>query len=175
MEKIGLGGGCHWCTEAVFQSLKGVSNVAQGYLNSREYSSSFSEGVIVEFDPTIIPLHLLLEIHVLTHKSQSDHSMRPKYRSAVYVFSDAQQKDVEEILRKLDRNASSKIITEILSYNDFKSSREDILNYYYNNPEKPFCTTYIDPKIKILQRQFSDHVDTQKISHLLKIDEEYKA
>ncbi|MDT7830934.1 peptide-methionine (S)-S-oxide reductase [Flavobacteriaceae bacterium S356] len=174
MEKIGLGGGCHWCTEAVFQSLKGVSNVAQGYIASKQYASSFSEGAIIEFDSAIIPLHILLEIHVLTHKSMSDHSMRPKYRSAIYTFSDAQRKDAKEILRKLEKSSSSKIITEVISYHAFKSSREEILNYYYNNPEKPFCKTYIDPKIKILQTQFSDQVNNEKISHLLEIDEEYK-
>lgn len=172
MEKIGLGGGCHWCTEAVFQSLKGVSNVAQGYIASKEYASSFSEGVIVEFDPAIIPLHILLEIHVLTHKSMSDHSMRPKYRSAVYTFSDIQKKNAETILTELAKNNETKIITEVLSYQAFKASREELLNYYYNDPERPFCKTYIDPKIKLLQAQFSDHLIEQTTPTK---NEEYKA
>lgn len=158
MEKIGLGGGCHWCTEAVFQSLKGVLNVSQGYIASIEYETSFSEGVIVEFDPVSIPLHVLLEIHVLTHKSTRNHSMRPKYRSAIYTFSEAQKEHAETALTQLAKNNESNIITEVLSFQAFKPSREELLNYYYNNPEKPFCKTYIDPKIKLLQDQFSDHL-----------------
>lgn len=175
MEKIGLGGGCHWCTEAVFQSLRGVHKVSQGYISSKEYASSFSEGVIVEFDPRVIPLQVLLEVHVLTHKSNSDHSMRPKYRSAVYAFSETQRKSAQKVLQELTEKNRSKIITETLSYQAFKASREEILNYYYNNPERPFCKTYIDPKIKILQKQFSDQLRIEKITHLLETNEKSKA
>ncbi len=163
MEKIGLGGGCHWCTEAVFQSLKGVHGVSQGYISSKEYKTSFSEGVFVEFDSDSIPLHVLLEIHVLTHKSSSNHAMRPKYRSAVYTFSDTQKERAETALTELAKNNESVIITEVLSYRAFKPSREELLNYYYNDPEKPFCKTYIDPKIKLLQDQFSDHLIKETI------------
>lgn len=175
MEKIGLGGGCHWCTEAVFQSLIGVHNVSQGYIDSNEHKSMFSEGVIVEFDPAIIPLSVIIEIHVLTHKSTSNHSMRPKYRSAIYTFSNFQRDNAKEILMHLRKNNALDIITETLSYHAFKASRDEILNYYYNDPEKPFCKTYIDPKIKILQTQFSDQLNEQKTTHLQKINEKSKA
>lgn len=166
MEKIGLGGGCHWCTEAVFQSLKGVQKVAQGYLSSKEDDSTFSEGVIVEFDPQIIPIHILLEIHLLTHSSSSNHSMRPKYRSAVYVFSDVQREAVTKELKKIKEFNKLESITEVLCFGSFRTSRKELLNYYYKNPEKPFCSTYIDPKIKLLQRRFSAHVDQNKTKHL---------
>jgi peptide-methionine (S)-S-oxide reductase len=62
--KIGLGGSCHWCTEAIFQSLKGVPNVSQGWIEPDNDSAGFSEAVIVEFDPEMISLQDLIEIHL---------------------------------------------------------------------------------------------------------------
>lgn len=87
--RIGFGNGCRWCTEAVFQSHRGVSNVAQGFIKSHAPHDSYSEAVVVLFDPGIIPLEVVIDVHLRTHSSMSSHKMRRKYRSAVYIFSDA--------------------------------------------------------------------------------------
>lgn len=78
IQKIGLGGGCHWCTEAVFQSLIGIEKVEQGFIASTEEYNTFSEAVIVHFDSEVISAKTLIEIHLYTHKSTSQHSMRSK-------------------------------------------------------------------------------------------------
>ena len=88
--KIGFGGGCHWCTESVFQALEGVVKVEQGWIASVNENDSFSEAVIVHFDADLIDLSVLIEIHLNTHSSTSDHELRTKYRSAVYTFSEIQ-------------------------------------------------------------------------------------
>ncbi len=90
MEKIGFGGGCHWCTEAVFQALIGVEKVEQGWIASEGENDSFSEAVIVHFDESTIDLSTLTAIHLFTHSCTSEHSMWKKYRSAVYTFSNKQ-------------------------------------------------------------------------------------
>jgi len=87
--KIALGGGCHWCTEAVFQSIRGVVSVEQGYIASTEPNSSFSEAVIVSYDPLTLDIKSLIDIHIRTHSSTSTHRLRDKYRSAVYFFSES--------------------------------------------------------------------------------------
>jgi len=69
MDKIGFGGGCHWCTEAVFQKLRGVASVEQGFIRSRPPYETFSEAVIVSFDAAQISLSVLTEIHLRTHAS----------------------------------------------------------------------------------------------------------
>ncbi|MEL0651408.1 peptide-methionine (S)-S-oxide reductase [Algibacter sp. TI.3.09] len=157
--KIALGGGCHWCTEAVFQALKGVEKVEQGYVASVEENTSFSEAVIIHFNEAAITISVLIEIHLHTHKSTSNHSMRDKYRSAIYYFSEAQKKEATDILNSFKNTFEEEIITEVLPFSEFKASREAIQNYYKKNPEKPFCKQFINPKLKLLVNKFSKHLN----------------
>ncbi len=161
--KIALGGGCHWCTEAVFQSLKGVEKVEQGYVASTGENDTFSEAVIVNFNADVISLATLIEIHLYTHKSTSDHSMREKYRSAVYVFSEEQKESSENIIQGFQKEFDDKLITSVYTFKRFKASREEILDYYYENPDKPFCKKFIDPKLKLLQLKFLKEINKEKI------------
>jgi peptide-methionine (S)-S-oxide reductase len=164
--KIALGGGCHWCTEAVFQSLLGVIKVEQGYVASIGDNSSFSEAVIVYFNSDEISVKTLIEIHLHTHKSTSNHSMRHKYRSAVYTFSEVQKPEIEQIIATFQKLSEKELITQVLTFHSFKSSRSEITNYYYKNPEKPFCESFINPKLKLLLDQFSSAVNPEKLKHL---------
>jgi len=154
VEKIAVGGGCHWCTEAVFQALKGVEKVEQGYVASAPPLEQFSEGVIIHFDPQTIPLQILIEIHLHTHKSTSNHSFRSKYRSAVYCFSEEQKREVQRILAQLQKEFKDPLVTQILPFQRFQASRESLHDYYRRNPEKPFCERYIAPKLQFLLQQY---------------------
>ncbi|MFD1616350.1 peptide-methionine (S)-S-oxide reductase [Gelatiniphilus marinus] len=165
---IGFGGGCHWCTEAVFQSLKGVYKVEQGYIASFDENDAFSEAVIVHYNPNEIPLKVLIEIHLHTHMSASNHSMRYKYRSAVYTFAKSQEKESNHIIERLQKHFNGKLITAVLPFSRFKASREAIQNYYHKNPNKPFCETFINPKLKLLLKQFSAYTNPSKLNHLIK-------
>lgn len=159
--KIGFGGGCHWCTEAIFQSLRGVNKVEQGWVSSDVPNESPSEAVIVHFNTDIISQSILLSIHLNTHSCTTNHSMRSKYRSAVYTFSEEQQQQVKVELAELQQYFNKKIITQILPLRIFKLNQESFLNYYYSNPEKPFCQSYISPKLKILIEKFADHLNAE--------------
>lgn len=156
IQKIGLGGGCHWCTEAVFQVLRGVEQVEQGYIASTGNAASFSEGVIVSYNPKIIPLETLIEIHLYTHKSTSNHSFREKYRSAVYFILPKDASVAEEAIKLFQKDFEKEIITEVLPFEEFEASREAIQDYYLKNPEKPFCEKYIHPKLELLKKRFSE-------------------
>ncbi|MGO2359426.1 peptide-methionine (S)-S-oxide reductase [Mesonia sp.] len=155
LSKIALGGGCHWCTEAVFQSLKGVENVEQGFVASEGEHTRFSEAVIVHFYPREISLSQLIEVHLMTHKSSSSHRMRYKYRSAIYTFSDLQKEEASHHLNFYKRQ-NPKIITQVLPFKEFEASREEIQNYYLKDPQKPFCERYISPKLKSLEKNFKN-------------------
>ena len=157
IDNISFGGGCHWCTEAVFQSLKGVTKVEQGFVSSTGEKESFSEAVIVYYNEEKISLRVLIEIHLQTHKSNSEHSMRKKYRSAVYFFNEIQQQRVIKIIDDLREEFDEKIITKALEFKSFKPSEEQFLNYYYSSPEKPFCERFIYPKLELLGQHFSKY------------------
>jgi peptide-methionine (S)-S-oxide reductase len=163
MSKVGFGGSCHWCTEAIFQSLKGVTNVDQGWIKSSAGESEFSEAVIVDFDASLISLETLIEIHLHTHSCTSRHSMRSKYKSAIYAFEPAQAELAKSTIKQLQDDFDKPIITEVMPFGSFKLNSEHYLSYYYNNPEKPFCKIFIDPKLKILLNQFREHIDERRL------------
>lgn len=153
-QRIGFGGGCHWCTEAVFQSLRGVSDVEQGFIASVAPHDTDSEAVIVHFDSQQISLELLTEIHLHTHASTSNHSMRGKYRSAIYCFNPQQIEQAKQALNQLQSDFSEPLVTHVLPYISFKPSDDRFQNYYANDPTRPFCQTYINPKIDLLRKHY---------------------
>lgn len=157
LHKIGLGGGCHWCTEAVFQSLNGVTNVEQGYIASLQPHESLSEAVIVHYDPESIPLEDLIHIHLHTHKSTSPHSFRTKYRSAIYYFEDTNSDLILSILSNLQNEFELPLVTLVLPFASFVASREQIQNYYQKGPDRPFCKQYIHPKLQLLRDTYKKY------------------
>ena len=161
IERIGLGGGCHWCTEAVFQHLRGVAQVEQGFIASAPPHESFSEAVIVHFDPATISLDVLIEVHLRTHAATSDHTMRGKYRSAVYAFHARQQAAAQTVLIALQSSFDAQLVTRALLFVAFRASDMRFQNYQARMPDRPFCKTYIDPKLSLIRRDFAAHASDQ--------------
>lgn len=166
VKQAGFGGGCHWCTEAVFSSLKGVQSVQQGWIASTGPDTSFSEGVTVKYDDNIISFDTLIAIHLYTHSSTSKHSMRGKYRSAIYTFDDEDSHVAKEAISSLQMEFNEPVITRVLPYHAFTLSREELQDYYFNDPQKPFCELYINPKLKLIMERFSSVADHDKLKHL---------
>ena len=155
-KKIGFGGGCHWCTEAYFQSLRGVKKVEQGWISSLPPNDRFSEAVMVHYDPLLIPLEILIAIHLHTHASTKNHSFREKYRSAVYVFDD-NILEVEKLIAECQQDFKEAIITEVLLFQQFKLNTEQQQNYYLKNKGGVFCERYISPKLLLIEKQFQEY------------------
>lgn len=164
VSKIGFGGGCHWCTEGIFESLIGIKAVNQGWIASIGCDAELSEAVEVYFDESIISLQTLIEIHLHTHASTANHSMRQKYRSAIYTYNDAQNQDSKRVLDSLQCDFDKKIITQVLPFDAFKKNKDELTNYLYSSPDKPFCKTYIHPKLRILLTRFKHQVNERKLA-----------
>lgn len=160
--KIGLGGSCHWCTEAIFQSLIGVNKVEQGWISSEEFPAP-SEAIVVYFDPSIISLEALIEIHLHTHSATSAHPMRGKYRSAIYNYNKEQLSQAKNALVFFQKDFDQPLITDALTFDSFKINKQEYLDYYYKNPEKAFCKNQINPKLRKLISEFRDKVDKEKL------------
>lgn len=148
IERIGFGGGCHWCTEAVFQSVAGVPKVQQGWIASVPPNDAESEAVIVHFDPQATPLIDLVRVHLHTHSSTSPHAMRRKYRSAIYSFDSGQAARVQAALDVQQTEFNKALVTRVMPFVSFRASDQRYQDYYRSNPDRPFCRTYIAPKLR---------------------------
>ncbi|MFA6245532.1 MAG: peptide-methionine (S)-S-oxide reductase [Mucilaginibacter sp.] len=162
MQKIGFGGSCHWCTEAIFRSLKGVMLVEQGWISSNGGNMAPSEAVIVTYHEKEISLQTLIAIHLHTHSCTAQHSMREKYRSAVYTFEDAQAAEAQTTISEIQADFDQPIITKVLPFQTFRLNDETYLDYYYKDPSKPFCRNIVNPKLKELIRRFDKHISPER-------------
>jgi peptide-methionine (S)-S-oxide reductase len=154
VQRIGFGGGCHWCTEAVFVSLRGVIRVEQGFIQADAPDDDFSEAVLLAFQPEVISLASLIEIHLRTHASTSNHSMRRKYRSAVYAMDEAQAEAARRVLAEVAPGFDAPLVTRVLPFQSFRASDERFQRYAEKNADGPFCRAYIDPKLALLRNEF---------------------
>lgn len=110
------------------------------------------------FDPDIVPLDVLIEVHLRTHASTSGHKMRGKYRSAVYTYSDAQSNTVRDAIIAFQAGFDTPLVTMTLPFKAFKASDERFHDYYNSNTYRPFCKTYIDPKLSKIRSQFAGYI-----------------
>ena len=153
LKKLALGGGCHWCTEGVFQSLRGVTAVEQGWVASAAPYDAFSEAVIVHYDADAISTSDLIEVHLTTHACEAEHPLRHRYRSAVYYFGGEEEaRSLVERVGQVAKRLGLHPLTQVLPYAAFRASLPEHLDYYQTNPERPFCRRYITPKIKQLRK-----------------------
>ena len=157
-QAVGFGGGCHWCTEAVFQALRGVQQVDQGFMRSSPPDDTWSEAVKVQFDPEVIGLARVIDIHLHTHASTSQHSMRAKYRSAIYVNSLQQAHDAKAILSAIQDDFSEPLVTRVLPFVGFKPSELERKGYFEKNNGNQFCERYIEPKLQKLRDEYPHFV-----------------
>ena len=152
--RIGFGGGCHWCTEAVFQALRGVARVEQGWASALDAPERFSEAVIVYFDAREIPLDVLVAVHLHTHSCTSGHALRGRYRSAVYARDDAQAAAARAALEASRADFEAPVVTEVVRLGGFRQNEPRYRDYYRTDPTRPFCERYIAPKLAEVRRRF---------------------
>lgn len=119
---------------------------------------SWSEAVVVTFDPDAMDLQTLIEVHLRTHASTSPHKMRGKYRSAVYSFDDRQARAASDALQNLQAGFSEPLVTRVLPHAGFRPSDRRFRDYYATDPDRPFCRTYINPKLRFIREAYSSLV-----------------
>lgn len=172
METITLAGGCFWCTEAVFQRLKGVTSVVSGYSGGEMEKPSYeavssgktghAEAIQIEFDPKVISLNEILEVFFKTHDptslNQQGADMGTQYKSVIFYNSEEQQKTASQLMNELKPNYSKPIVTQLLPFKNFYKAEEYHQDYYNLHHDQPYCQLVIDPKIQKLYKEFKDKV-----------------
>ncbi|OGM21534.1 peptide-methionine (S)-S-oxide reductase [Candidatus Woesebacteria bacterium RIFCSPHIGHO2_01_FULL_38_9] len=168
MEKATFAGGCFWCTEAIFERLKGVVSVVSGYSGGEKESPKYedvsssstghAEAIQIEFDPKVISYEDLLYIFFKTHDptqlNRQGADVGTQYRSVIFYHSDVQRKLAEDTKNLIQKDHESKVVTEILPFNNFFKGEDYHQNYYKENPNAAYCKLVIDPKITKLTKDF---------------------
>ncbi|QLG47095.1 peptide-methionine (S)-S-oxide reductase MsrA [Costertonia aggregata] len=165
-----LAGGCFWCTEAVFQRLKGVEQVVSGYTGGAIKNPAYreictgrtghAEAIKITFDPEIIGFSELLEVFFATHDpttlNQQGNDRGTQYRSEIFYTTDAQQRIAQEFIDHLEKESvfGAPIVTKISAENPFYVAEEDHQNFYNQNGSQPYCQYVINPKLKKLNTHF---------------------
>ncbi|MHA1615203.1 MAG: peptide-methionine (S)-S-oxide reductase MsrA [Candidatus Thorarchaeota archaeon] len=170
-----FGTGCFWCTEAVFQQLKGVKSVISGFSGGHVENPSYEQVITgmtghaevcqIEFDPDQISFENLLEIFFDTHdpttpnRQGNDHG--PQYRSAIFYHTEEQRETAERVKRENDAsgNWKSSIVTEITAYNKFYPAKAYHQNYFKDNPNQGYCRYVIAPKLQNFEKVFKLKLD----------------
>ncbi|MDX1426507.1 peptide-methionine (S)-S-oxide reductase MsrA [Salegentibacter mishustinae] len=172
LELATLAGGCFWCTEAVFQRLKGVEEVLSGFTGGNIKNPAYreiitgrtghAEAIQIRFNPTIISFQELLYVFFATHDpttlNRQQNDVGTQYRSAVFYHSEKQKEIAEEVIQELEEKEifQNKIVTEISAVKDFYIAEKEHQDFYNQHRQQPYCQFIIDPKIKKLTEVFAD-------------------
>jgi peptide-methionine (S)-S-oxide reductase len=174
LETATFGSGCFWCTEAIFQQLKGVHSVVSGYSGGQLPNPTYeqvltgltghAEVIQIQFDPEVISYQGLLEVFWRTHDpttlNRQGNDIGTQYRSVIFYHSPEQQKLAEHFRTQLNTaNAFGRpVVTEISPYSAFYEAEEYHQNYFARNRNKSYCKFVIAPKLDKFKKVFKDHV-----------------
>jgi peptide-methionine (S)-S-oxide reductase len=171
-----FGGGCFWCTEAVFEGLKGVFSVMPGYTGGPSTGSGqaptyeevcsgttgHAEVIRIEFNPAEIAYSDLLTVFFATHdpttRNRQGNDVGTQYRSVIFYTSDGQKKKAAQFIKELDASdpKGKPVVTELEPLKDFYAAEEYHRRYYRNNTTEPYCQVVISPKLSKLKERFHE-------------------
>lgn len=171
LQSVAFGGGCFWCSEAVFLILKGVVNVTPGYAGGNipnptyEQASTGQTGhaevVLVEYDPAQIKFEKLLEVFFSSHDPTSlnrqGNDTGTQYRSILLYKTDSQRKEAEEYIKKLadSKKYSKPIVTETVPLKAFYPAEEYHKDYYAKHPDESYSQFVIKPKVEKIAKEYA--------------------
>lgn len=165
-----FGGGCFWCTEAVYQELEGVISVLPGYAGGHTPNPSYeavctgqtghAEAIQVKFDPEKISYNTLLTVFFGTHDpttlNRQGNDTGTQYRSIILTTSPEQKTTAEAFIKEAQADLEDPIMTEIKLLETFYEAEDSHKNYYARNVLQPYCQFVIDPKLAKLKEKFRE-------------------
>ncbi|WP_167609281.1 peptide-methionine (S)-S-oxide reductase MsrA [Maribellus sediminis] len=177
LEKATLGGGCFWCTEAVYLELKGVVDVKPGYSGGDVKNPSYkevctgttghAEVVQITFDPEVVSYSEILEVFFMTHDpttlNRQGNDVGTQYRSVIFYHNEKQKEVAEKviILFKDEQVYDKPIVTEVAPFDTFYVAEDYHLNYYNRNKSQGYCQFIITPKLEKFRKIFKDQLKNQ--------------
>jgi peptide-methionine (S)-S-oxide reductase len=171
-EKITFGNGCFWCTEAIFQQVKGVVKSTSGYSGGHvenptyeqvcEKNTGHAEVIQIEYNPAEVTVDELLEVFWQTHDpttlNRQGNDVGPQYRSVVFYHTEQQKERAEFYKKKLDASGAydNPIVTTIEPFTNFYVAENYHQDYYNRNGNQPYCYFVIRPKMEKFEKAFKD-------------------
>lgn len=167
-----FGGGCFWCTEAVFKSLKGVLSVLPGYAGGKTENPTYSEVssgktghaevIKIEFDSNLISYENLLTVFFATHDpttlNRQGADVGTQYRSVIFYTTEEQKEQTENFISEINNSSKegSPVVTEVKPLERFYEAENYHKDYFANNPGNPYCELVINPKLEKVKQKFSE-------------------
>ncbi|WP_259068190.1 peptide-methionine (S)-S-oxide reductase MsrA [Mucilaginibacter sp. X4EP1] len=174
LQKITFGNGCFWCTEAIFETVKGVKSVASGYMGGHTKSPTYkevcngttghAEVLQLLYDADEISFDELLLIFFKTHNpttlNRQGNDVGTQYRSAIFYENDEQKQQAEAMIKRLTEEEvyDKPIVTEITPASEFYKAEDYHQNYFANNPQNPYCAAVIQPKLYKFAKDFTEKI-----------------
>jgi peptide-methionine (S)-S-oxide reductase len=171
IQKATFGNGCFWCTEAIFQTVKGILFVKSGYTGGKLANPTYedvcngdtghAEAVEIEFDADILSYEELLLIFFKTHNpttlNRQGNDIGPQYRSAIFYHNNEQKQQAEAMIKRLtaEHVFDQPIVTEITPASKFYKAEDYHQNYFMDNTMKPYCMAVIQPKLNKFAKDFT--------------------
>lgn len=176
MQVAVFGGGCFWCTEAVFRALRGVSSVMPGYAGGQmpkptyekicDGDTGHAEVIRIEFDPSQISFEDLLTVFFATHNpttlNRQGNDVGTQYRSIILYTNEEQKKIAEMFIKKLDEGDTTgkPVVTEVVSLQEFFEAESYHQDYFTKNPDNGYCQFAINPKLEKVKERFHQLLKT---------------
>jgi len=172
-----FGGGCFWCTEAVFDELRGVHSVVSGYAGGSTKNPTYeqvcmgttghAEVIKIDFDPTQVSFRDLMTVFFATHDpttlNRQGNDVGTQYRSAILYADERQRAEAAAFIKELDEAKTFKnsIVTTLEPLTEFYPAEDYHQKFYANNPYQSYCQSMIPPKLSKLHKQFSELLKSQ--------------
>ena len=167
-----IGGGCFWCVESCFNMLKGVDSVISGYSGGHKVNPTYeevctgdtghAEVVQIAYDPAVISYKQLMEVFLFLHDptqlNRQGNDIGTQYRSVVFYNSEEQKKETEEALKESEAKQqwSGKYVTQVVPFEKFWPAEAYHQGYYKENPNQPYCSAVVGPKIQKFKKYFGE-------------------
>ncbi len=169
-----LANGCFWCTEAIFERVKGVKSIIPGYAGGTVKNPSYdqvctgetghAESIQIEFDPKVTSFEKILDIFWHTHDpttlNRQGNDVGTQYRSAIFYHDEMQKEIAERSRNDLEKENvyNDSIVTEITPFKNFYVAEDYHKNYYEKHHDDPYCNFVIDPKVRKLLEKYGNDV-----------------
>lgn len=174
IQKATFGNGCFWCTEAIFQTVKGIKSVTSGYTGGKLPNPTYpeicngdtghAEAIDIEFDADVLSYDELLLIFFKTHNpttlNRQGNDVGTQYRSVIFYHTAEQKQQAEAMIGRLtlEKVYDKPIVTEITPASEFYKAEDYHQNYFNDNSMKPYCVAVIQPKLNKFAKDFTEKI-----------------